>query len=251
MLPARRRGAAPLALVALWGLWHCCDAVYFYLAPGARRCFTEDLPSNSQILGEAGIVSGLGIMEDIDVWVTTLQGQVLFHRRDNTHGKFTFRTPPVPLTEHSGIDDEADEINGLDAGYDEDTYRICVEHQVGAEGSAWTTHQNVRRMVSLRVHHSTVTGISSLSESVSGTSTAQSANANALEDSMRDMHTTLDSMAGDLAHLQEKERRLAKTVEETNRRVARVAGVSVALAGVTAAAQLRYFRMYFKRKKLC
>lgn len=238
-LPRSRMRRAWLALALACALAHAGSAVRFSLAPGARRCFTEDLPTRARIAAEVRVSDGKGAM-DIDVWVTTLAGAVLWHRRAPDHGKFAFTTGAATKTQHSGIDGEEDDDE--DYGWVDETYRICVEHQlppgrVVAGGAA--------RTIALGLMESSLAG------GDPGTLPAKDEAANRLQTRMRTMHETLSLVIGDLTKLQNRERKLVKRVKRTNVRIGYLSAIAVIVSVVTAVVQYQYYKQYFTQKKLC
>lgn len=229
------RAAAAVALAALAA---SAAALRFPLSPGSRRCFTEDLPTSSRIRAEVRVADGKGAME-IDVWVTTLKGAVLWHRRAPDHGKFAFTTPPATRTEHSGID--SDEEDDEEYGWMDETYRVCVEHQAPA---GMVHAPDSSRMVYLSVSETRA------GDSESG-SHAKSDAANNLQMKMRVMHESLSLLIGDLTKLQQRERKLVKRVGTTNGRLAWLCGTAVLVSAITSAIQYQYYKTYFTQKKLC
>jgi hypothetical protein len=214
--------------------------VRFALAPGTRRCFTEDLPTATRVAAEVRVSDGKGAM-DIDVWVTTLTGRVLYHKRAPDHGKFSFTTAAATKTEHSGIDSE--ETDDEEYGWVDETYRFCVEHQkpVGAVMPADAT-----RIIAFKVDDS--------SSAAGGGGTpglAKQAAADRLALAMRKIHESLGSVIVDLTQLQQRERKLVHRVANTNTRLSLLSGLAIAVTVVTSAVQYRYFKAYFTQKKLC
>ncbi|CAN8075195.1 unnamed protein product [Agarophyton chilense] len=211
------------------------DAVRFYLEPGQRRCFTEELPSGSKVTGETRVSGGKSDM-DIDVWVTNLQGKVLYHKKAPDHGKFSFDTPKIqrqhrPADEYEYEDEE------------EDTFRICIEHQQ----KAGRVHPaGTKRAIEFN-----------LDQAFAGASTegvdraAKASDTDRLQKSLRRMHTSLSGMIGDMTRLQRRERMLTQKMEETTSHVMVLAILSLFVTVATCAAQYKYYEGYFKQKKLC
>ncbi|KAI0562501.1 hypothetical protein FGB62_59g13 [Gracilaria domingensis] len=173
---------------------------------------------------------------EIDVWVTTLQGKVLYHKRAPDHGKFSFDTPAIerqhkPADEYEYDDEE------------EDTYRICIEHQQ----KAGRVHPaGAKRAIEFN-----------LDQAFAGSSTdgveraAKATDTDRLQKSLRRMHTSLSGMIGDITRLQRRERMLIQRMEGTTGRVMMLAILSLFVTIATCAAQYKYYEGYFKQKKLC
>jgi hypothetical protein len=213
--------------------------LHFYLPAGVKRCYTEDLPTSTRVTGEVAVATGKGEME-LDVWVTTMNDAVLYHKRSPSHGKFYFDTPAIHSRQYSGIEEEDDAIG---MGYDEETIRICIEHQKdpGAYGT-----EGARRLVSLRIDHPTPLGNMHNSQKF-----AQGDHTTQLQDGLGRIQETLSGLVSDLTVLQQRERTLVKRLHSTNTRVVTCAVISIFFAGLTSFLQLRHFRTYFKRKRLC
>jgi emp24/gp25L/p24 family/GOLD len=230
------RAFIPLVCVAL-----CASASLgfrFSLEPGTRQCFTEDLPTQSRIEAEVRVADGKGAME-IDVWITTMKGRVLWHKRAPDHGKFVFTTGSVTKTQHSGIDsDDEDEV---DYGWTDETYRICLEHQ-RPSGSVHPPGSS--RIIAFHLTEE-ATGAAKGSQPVTGEAV------NTLQLRMRTMHETLSLLITDLTMLQQRERKLVKRVSSTNQHIAILSGFAIAVSLLTALLQYHYYKKYFTQKKLC
>lgn len=172
---------------------------------------------------------------NIDVWVTTLQGKVLYHRCAPSHGKLSFQTP------HSERTHEED-IYLHEFHDDEDTFQICIEHQQNP--SAVQTSPDASRVITLRLND-----IQSLAVRHSRAATAS--DADRLLRSMRSMHTQLSGMIGDLTDLEQRERNTVSDVVRTTWYVTFLAIASLLVIGATSALQICYYKLYFKHKKVC
>lgn len=210
--------------------------VRFAVSPGERRCFTDDLPAPSRISASVQVTDGKGAM-DIDVWVTTTQGRVLYHKRAPSHGAFSFETVAPQKTQHSGIDDGDEETYG----WVDETYRFCIEHQ-RAEGAVHGG--DVKRFVSFKINEASH-GMRMRTTHANDQATDK------LTTTMVDMHKTLSALVDDLAVLQQRERILVKRTSKTTGRVSVFSAVSVMVAVFTSAVQYKYFKTYFQSKKLC
>lgn len=235
-------GSTCLALTLLCLFPVLTSAIRFYLEPGQRRCFTDELPSSTRITGETRIADGKSDME-IDVWVTTQKGTVLYHRRAADHGKFSFTTPAIAKDHHDDVleDDEQYSYDDEDP-YEEDTFRICIEHQ---QVPSRAHPAGTRRLVSFVLHQA----FNGLKEPAQGAASAE--DTDHLQLTMREMHTTLSGMIGDLTQLQRRERNLTARMQRTSWRVTAMAVWSVLMMILTSAVQFKYYQGYFKRKKLC
>jgi emp24/gp25L/p24 family/GOLD len=213
-------------------------AVRFYLDPGSRRCFTEELPSNTQIIGDVRVASGKNNME-IDTWITTMSGHVVYHKRGADHGKFSFVTTPIERNNHSGIDDD----DGGDAyGFEDETYRVCFEHQNYA-GVVYT--DGAKRSIFFRLDGTLVDSDSRVS------SIAWNAKTDILQEIVHTMHESLSIIIGELSHLQRRERILVKHVTATSNGVIYLASLSITIAISTSIVHFQNLRTFFMHKKLC
>lgn len=171
----------------------------------------------------------------IDVWVTTLQGRVLYNKRAEDHGKFSFITPKVER-EHRPADDYEYEEE------EEETYRICIEHQQ----KAGRVHPaGTRRAIEFNLDQA----FGGVSEDVERA--AKATDTDRLQKSLRQMHTSLSGMIGDLTRLQRRERNLTARMEHTTGHVLVLAIFSLTVTIGICAAQYKYYEGYFKQKKLC
>lgn len=175
---------------------------------------------------------------EIDVWITTQKGAVLYHKRAADHGKFTFRTPAISKDHDDDVLDDYD----YDEPYEEDTYKICIEHQ---QPPSRAHPMGTRRMISF-VLHQAFNGLKEKGENV-----AAASDTDRLQASMRQIHTTLSGMIGDLSQLQRRERTLTTRMQKTTSTITYLAILSVVVTVATSALQFKYYRGYFKQKKLC
>lgn len=197
------------------------------------RCAT--MHECEQVSGEVQVAGSKGDM-DIDVWVTTLQGVVLYHRCAPSHGKLSFQTP---VSDGARVPDEGTGYG--DYADDEDTFRLCVEHQQVPS----TAHDGrTRRVVALRLRD--VDAALWKRERV-----ASNSDTDKLLRAMRVMHTSLAGMIGDLTALEMREKGLTASVVGTASRVTAMAFVSFVVIVAISVAQVRYYRDFFKAKKLC
>lgn len=174
---------------------------------------------------------------EVDVWITTFSGQVLYHKRATSHGKFSFTTPAVRKTGASGVnEDEDDEY----ASEEEDTYRVCLEHQQPASRSH---PAGTRRLVSFHLDHA-------FNALYRGDRHAQVEDVDQLDRTMRQIHTSLLGMIGDLSRLEKRERDLMARIQSTTGRVTKFSIVALAILFGTSALQYKYYSTYFKQKKL-
>lgn len=177
---------------------------------------------------------------DIDVWMSTLQGIVLYHKRAPAHGKLSFDTPHSSHAQHRQEDEEED---------DEDTFQLCIEHQQAP--SAIHEH-GTSRVIIVRLHHLGVHGNLLGSHGDKGKGGAASiGDTDRLLLSMEGMHSELSGMVGDISKLEQNERGLTSHVKETASRVGSLAALSLAVTVVTAGLQFKYYKTYFKHKKVC
>lgn len=173
------------------------------------------------------------------MWVTTLTGQVLYHRRGTPEGMVSFTTPRAP-----GPSDMDDDIGvGEGAGPPQkDTYRVCVEHQLRASDAVT---QGARRLVSYRLNDARIPRLPG-----SGPR-ATSKHAGVLVNRLQEMHESLTGMVGDLDELERREFRLLERNYRMSTRLAILAAVSLIALVATSVIQCNYYRVYFKAKKIC
>lgn len=185
---------------------------------------------------------------DIDVWVTNIQGIVLYHKCAPSHGVFTFHTPPSLNQHHHQYDHHHDDDpdDGFDLRefpHDEDTFQICIEHQQPPSG---VSEAGTQRIVSLRI------GNDATDVALADNNKAASvSDADRLLQHMQSMHGVLVAMVSDLSVLEEKERRLMGNVQHTASRISTLAAMSLSVIAVISVLQMRFYSDYFKDKKLC
>lgn len=242
MLPLIR----PLSLLlSLLSLLLTAHSLRFTLKPGTRQCFTEDLPTSTKISGEATVGDGIGKM-DIDVWVTTMQGTVLFHKRAPAHGKFTFKTPAAVKRQYSGIDSE--EEDGEDYDWTDETYRFCIEHQ-SPQGVVMP--EGASRKVSFSLENPDVSSAIEAGERRKEHGAASDAGVEEVSKRMRTMHSTMSLLISELTGMQQKERKNVKSNAKMSRNVTLMSLLAILLCIATSAAQYAYYKAYFKQKKMC
>lgn len=179
---------------------------------------------------------------DIDVWITTMSGAVLYHKRSREHGKFSFRTSGASRRHDDEMLDDEDEYDYQEESTEEDTYKICLEHQQ-APSRAHAT--GTKRMISFRLNEAY--------DGVAGKEgdAAEKGDTDRLQATMRDMHSSLSGMIGDLNQLQRREKGLTNRMKKMAKRVTALAVFSLVVTLATSAMQFRYYQGYFKQKKLC
>lgn len=173
----------------------------------------------------------------IDLWITTLLGVVLYHKCAPSHGKFTFVTPESP--HKVAISDEHDH-DFYDYTDDEDTYRICIEHQ--------QLHSKVYSPATYRIINFHFENIDNVA--VPSIHVATDHDANRLIDKLKFSHISLHHMIDDIVQLQRRERLLIARVQHTAHRLACLAFSSLTIIALTSLLQLNYYRSYFKKNKL-
>ncbi|KAK1861622.1 hypothetical protein I4F81_004204 [Pyropia yezoensis] len=217
------------------------------MLPSLLLAFALGLPSRHvvwlpslQIKGEASISTGKGYME-LDVWVITKNGRVLFHRRKTHHGKFSFTTPEHPDVDHSRPRNDEDTEEEM-YGVEEDNYQVCIEHQDHPDA----VHEaGTKRLVSFKLDHS-----AAYDPSGGHTVAAKAKDVDGVVRALEDMHHTLLSMKNQLDTLHYREKRLAKANEGTNERVAWYSSVGFVVLLLTGAYQSFYMKRYLTSKKI-
>lgn len=182
---------------------------------------------------------------DIDVWVTSLQGKVLYHKCSTSHGVFTFDTPPSP-EQYRYRQEQEDNDGGFELHehpHDEDTYQVCIEHQ---QPPSSVHERGTTRVVYLSFSNDATD--MTLNEN---SRAASESDADLLLNRMRSMHGVLVGMLTDLSVLEENERRLMGNVAHTASRISTLAAMSLLMIAMVSAMQMRYYSEYLKNKKLC
>lgn len=174
----------------------------------------------------------------IDLWITTLLGVVLYHKCAPSHGKFTFTTPESNHKLRSVDEQDHDFYDYTD---DEDTYRICIEHQ--------QMHSKVYASGTYRIIDFHLEDIDKAV--VPSINVATDQDTNRLIDKLKLSHISLHHMIDDLVQLQHHERLLAARVQHTARRLSFLSITSLVLTLLTSVLQLSYYRIFFRKNKLC
>lgn len=174
----------------------------------------------------------------IDLWITTLLGVVLYHKCAPSHGKFTFTTPESNHKLRAVDEQDHDFYDYTD---DEDTYRICIEHQ--------QTHSKVYMSGTHRIINFHLENIENAV--VPSINAATDHDTNRLIDKLKFSHISLHHMIDDLVQLQRRDRLLAVRVQHIGYRLSFLAIASLVLSALTSLLQLNYYRMFFKKNKLC
>lgn len=203
-----------------------------------RRCFKFDAPYASRVIGAASIANGKGAAAVLSFDVRTLSRKIVFEsRRDGQQNeKFAFLTPHYSDGHPPRIDD--------DYGYGDEEMNAQFEACLVLNFHEMHHVENARRSVEfwIRPDSSTIHSI--------GERRAAETSMETMISVLEDMQYTLKGMVGDLAALQQRERRLVSTTELTGSRLLQFAAVSIAVLLITSTLQFRHFKTYFKAKKL-
>lgn len=234
-----------LALAVTLTLAPTVSALRFTLHPGTRQCFTEDLPTSTKIHATAAVGDGIGKME-IDVWITTMQGTVLYHHRAPSHGKLTFTTPAAVKRSYSGIDN--DEPDDEDYAWTDETYRICLEHQ-NPQGAVLPA--GAYRKVGFSIEDPALRKAIENGERRVSHGHASDDDVENVSQKLRTMHSTMSLLISELSTLQQRERKMVKRSKKDSGRIVWLCLLAIIFCAVTAATQYAYYKSYFRQKKMC
>lgn len=254
-----------VALLA-WRAPRSADALQFFLRAGQTRCFSEDVASDTKVLGEYMVAAGPGDMR-VDLTVTGPdEKQQIYRKEQLDHGKFTFHTPAdkdgrrrrdrsAAGGKGAGAGAGADEAgehddDHLDADYEWDdefgdvwpshTYHFCLEGRasVHTKGNAG----DLKRKVTLNVN----TGAAAKDYA----NVAKVEHLDNLEIALRRMEDEVRSILTELEHMRGREEAMRTINEGVSRRVLWYSVLSCLVMVAAGLYQARYMQSFFRAKKL-
>ncbi|KAI9709185.1 MAG: hypothetical protein M1812_007770 [Candelaria pacifica] len=205
------------------------NALYFYLDGSSSRCFFEELPKNTLVVGdfraeEYSTDTGrydshgqLGIAITVDE-VFDNDHRVVFQKGAHK-GRFTF--------------------TAADSG----DHKICFTTTSTSSGAGWL-HGGANTGANIRLN---------LDLAIGETSSIESADKGKIQDivqKVKDLNGRLQDIRREQVFQREREAEFRDQSETTNARVVRWTLVQLAVLGVTCAWQLSHLRAFFIKQKL-
>lgn len=203
-----------------------------------RRCFQFEAAYSTRIIGVASVANGKGDAKlQFDVKSNT--GKVIYSSDRGSTGKgdkFSFNTPKY----NSNNDVYDDEYYDYDEEELSAKYDVCLFLTFHATQHVADAKRSIEFWIRPESEMATLGEVPN----------AREHDLSALSVSMRDIQHSLKTMTGDLASLQQRERRLAKRIAFTAHRLTLMATLSILVLVATAVLQVMHFKTFFKSKKL-
>ncbi|KAK9371372.1 emp24/gp25L/p24 family/GOLD-domain-containing protein [Lipomyces kononenkoae] len=213
-----------LAILVILIVARGVDGLYFYLEGSERKCFLEELPQDTLVVG---VYNAEEYVPETNTFVqpATLGVQITVEEIfDNNHrvvnqrgaasGKFTF--------------------TAADPG----EHRICLQTNIG--GTGWFSRQKVRVNLDIAVGE---TGIFSKDHTKSEKFTS-------LVEKVQELNHRLADIKREQLFQRDREADFRDISEKTNARVVRWSIIQLVVIGATCAWQLSHLRGFFVKQKL-
>ncbi|ORY03951.1 emp24/gp25L/p24 family/GOLD-domain-containing protein [Clohesyomyces aquaticus] len=204
------------------------QALYFYIDGAAQKCFFEELPKDTLVVGhfETQVwddhTKSYQLKPEVGVFITVEEVFDNNHRvvaqRGAGKGKLTF--------------------SAADSG----EHRICFTPQNVASGGGWLSGSGIHGTVKF-----------SLDLVIGETSKIESTDKGKIDDivqKVRDLNSRLQDIRREQIFQREREAEFRDQSESTNARVVRWTLIQLAILGVTCAWQLSHLRAFFIKQKL-
>ncbi|KAI9224149.1 emp24/gp25L/p24 family/GOLD-domain-containing protein [Blastocladiella britannica] len=213
------RWPALLALVCALCLAHAANALHFFLVDGKPRCFLEELPQDTVVMGvyraEEWVTSSQAYIENLALGIQvtvehTATGQMTVNKKAQSFGKFTF-------TAAQGGE-----------------HKICIS----TNASAWFTTSKVR------LHLDLVIG------EAAGIEIDPNEKVNDIVFRIRDLTHRAVDIKREQQYQREQEVAFRTLSENLKSRVVSWSLVQMVILGLTCWWQLRHLRGFFVAKKL-
>ncbi|KAI1842290.1 hypothetical protein JX265_006917 [Neoarthrinium moseri] len=216
------------AILPLLSLSTVAQALYFYIDGSNPKCFFEDLPKDTLVVGHYDAAEyddntqqwskhdGLSIYISVDE-VFDNDHRVV-SQRGSSSGRFTF--------------------SAADAG----EHRICFTPSSSSGRQGWLSALSPNGGIKL-----------TLDLAIGETSDIESADKGKMEDisqRVRDLHSRLQDIRREQVFQREREAEFRDQSESTNARVVRWMFIQVLVLGATCAWQLSHLRSFFIKQKL-
>lgn len=216
------------AILPLLSLGTVAQALYFFIDGTTPKCFFEDLPKDTLVVGhydaqEFDDRTGNWDKHDgISIYISVEEVFDNDHRvvsqRGSASGRFTF--------------------NAADAG----EHRICFTPSSNSGRQGWLSASNPNGGIKL-----------SLDMAIGETSEIESSDKGKMEDisqRVRDLNSRLQDIRREQVFQREREAEFRDQSESTNARVVRWMIIQVIVLGATCAWQLSHLRSFFIKQKL-
>ncbi|KAK7550824.1 putative endosomal cargo receptor [Phyllosticta citricarpa] len=217
-----------LTLLALAAWIVPAKALYLYMEGNSQKCFFEDLPSDTMVVGHYNMehwdhnvrayVADPNIQAYISVEETFDNDHRIVSQRSAAKGRFTF--------------------SAADSG----EHRICLS-PIGAQATAGAIFGGMSAG-SVRL---------TIDMAIGATSQIESNDKGKLQDlqqKVRDLNARLQDIRREQVFQREREAEFRDQSESTNAKVVRWTLIQVAVLGVTCAWQLSHLRAFFIKQKL-
>lgn len=218
---AGRRAVLAAVLFAMTAT--LCSAITFDLGYGQQKCFTEDLPPESNIRGSVRVGSSGGTSDmRLDVYVTNPSGVVSFHKADVNAVKFSFKS-------------------GTFEKYTAQAHRVCIMHQVDHRSSA---PRGAFRRVTLEIDVATSAPDPTIN------SLASRQHADKLQQHFHEVSADINRLIETMDELRVGEGKMTSTNSSTSRLILRISVLACLLTVVAGALNVMALKSFFKQKKL-
>ncbi|KAF2467027.1 uncharacterized protein BDR25DRAFT_267813 [Lindgomyces ingoldianus] len=217
-----------LSLLSLAALVIPSQALYFYIDGAAQKCFFEELPKDTLVVGhyEASVwddqAKSYIAKPDVGVFITVEEVFDNNHRviaqRGSSKGRLTF--------------------SAADSG----EHRLCFTPQNVASSGGWLGSSGIHGTVKFQ-----------LDLVIGETSKIESTDKGKIDDivqKVRDLNGRLQDIRREQVFQREREAEFRDQSESTNARVVRWTLIQLAILGVTCAWQLSHLRAFFIKQKL-
>lgn len=213
-----------LLILLLFAIPSEVRSIRFYLNAGEKRCFTQEIGFERRMRGDVRVTDGKG-EATVTVVIKNPEGHVIYQKSELEHGKFSWKSDPMP----EGVYDD-----DLDYAYaeEEKPYEICIEN--------YARRGHERRMIFMEMTE----------EYRARSREAKREHVDRVQESLIRMSDLLNGMIAEMSMLENRERRLVNMTKATNTRLTIFASMSFFVIVVVAAYQSRYYRSYFRTKKL-
>ncbi|GJD08050.1 Transmembrane emp24 domain-containing protein bai [Galdieria sulphuraria] len=91
-----------LYLLVISNLFEYCHSIQFYMNAGTKRCFSEEITSNTKVFGECLVVGAEGSMS-VDLLIRGPQGEIIVQQKNIDKQSFGFTTPQHVVSEETGF----------------------------------------------------------------------------------------------------------------------------------------------------
>jgi len=202
-----------MKLISSLFLLNVVHGMYFWLAPGTKKCVKEEVHKDVVVTGT--YTAGEAALHKVHLKVTDSKQHILYNKEDAKEGKFAFTTD------------------------DQDMFEICFTSE--KQGNGFTRDQG---------SHEIQIDIKKGVEAKSYEEQAKTEKLKPLEVELRRLEDLSDSIVNDFQYMKSREEEMRSTNESTNSRVLYFSFFSMLCLVSLATWQVLYLRKFFKSKKL-